>query len=235
MFYFSFIQENEEDELHDIKEESGESGIEEDLVPIKVRSSSAMSAVFNFSDDQPPSKKQISKQVNDTFADPLNEHSIPYQLYLRPQKVEAIESEKSKPEKIWKVRPAAPLKEEKEEVEIPTMPERKMRDSNEDKISVNEMKGKRKSEGALPEAKRKRQNDHAPVEAYNFGKKDFKIFGQHKVVEKMKQGQKGKKGKKGERKSAPGAPGFFTEPNFGKMNQKSKAMKNAVKSFTVKK
>ena len=194
-----------------------------------------MSAVFNFSDDQPPSKKQISKQVNDTFADPLNEHSIPYQLYLRPQKVEAKESEKSKPEKIWKVRPAAPLKEEKEEVEIPTMPERKMRDSSEDKISVSEMKGKRKSEGALPEAKRKRQNDHAPVEAYNFGKKNFKIFGQHKVVEKMKQGQKGKKGKKGERKSEPGEAGFFTEPNFGKMNQKSKAMKNAVKSFTVKK
>ena len=127
------------------------------------------------------------------------------------------------------------IEEEKEEVEMQTMPQRKMRDSNEEKISVNEMKGKRKSEGALPEAKRKKQNDHAPVEAYNFGKKDFKIFGQHKVVEKMKQGQKGKKDKKGERKSAPGAPGFFTEPNFGKMKQKSKAMKNAVKSFTVKK
>ncbi|CBY37160.1 unnamed protein product, partial [Oikopleura dioica] len=128
-----FIQENEEDELHDIKEESGESGIEEDIVPIKVRTSSAMSAVFNFSNDQPPSKKQISKEVNDTFADPLNEHSIPYQLYLRPQKVEAIDSEE-KSEKIWKVRPAAPLKEEKEEVNMPTMPERKTRDSNEDKI-----------------------------------------------------------------------------------------------------
>ena len=229
----SFIQENDEDELHDIKDESTESGIEEDILPIKVKTSSAMSAVFNFSNDPPPSKKAISKEVNDTFADPLNEQSIPYQLYLRPQKVETIDAEET-PEKIWKVRPAAPLKEEKEEVESSnsSLPEREKEERKEERISINEMKGKRKSDGAIPDAKKQRV---APVQAYNFGKKDFKIFGQHKVVEQMNQrNQKGKKGKKSDRKSAPGAPGYFTEPNFGKINQKSKAMKNAVKSFTVK-
>lgn len=227
-----FLQETDDnDRLHDwSKEGNDESGIEEDLLEVKVNLISPMSSIFNFSSDPKPSKELISKEVNESFADPLNEQSIPYQLYLRPSKVDMSNEPERPVEKFWKVRPAAPLKEEKRDDHIRV--ERTAVVNNEPRISINEMKGKRKSEGSIPNAKKQRVDDDDIVKPHKFTNKDFKIFGQHKLQEKR---QKGKNGKKEERKSAPGAPGYFTEPNFGKSNLKSRAFKNTVKSFTVKK
>ena len=59
-----------------------------------------------------------------------------------------------------------------------------------DPVSVNEMKGKRKSTGSIP-APKKQRLDHVARQPHKFTPKDFKIFGS-KNIEKSKENQKGK-------------------------------------------
>jgi len=116
------------------------------------------------------------------------------------------------------------------------VPVHTLADENEEEMmSVNEMKGKRKSTGSIP-APKKQRLDHVVRPAHKFTPKDYKIFGTTKLADKSDKKQKHKQNKQ-RNKSAPGAPApsYFTEPNFGKVKQTSKMARNKTDSFTYQK
>lgn len=105
----------------------------------------------------------------------------------------------------------------------------------EELLSVNEMKGKRKSTGSLPVPKKQRL-DQVLRPAHEFTQKDYKVFGSAKLSDKKDSNKKKQQKKKERNKSAPTTPSYFTEPKFGRVKQTSQMVRRGnTDSFTYQK
>ena len=132
--------------------------------------------------------------------------------------------------KIWQIKEADPVPKAVLQENEPKEG-RAMEVPKEEILSINDIKGKRKSTGSVPVGKRQRLDHVVRPEPHNFTAKDYSIFGAAKLDDKKRK-EKGKGKGKVRNKSAP-APSYFTEPNFGKVKQTSKmARRGNTDSFT---
>jgi len=176
------------------------------------------------------------REVETCFQDPFNQSAIPYQHYLPSKRdIDSVQQETTI-SKIWKMKKEEPKKVEKRQkpkakpVKV-VVEDVKM---EEEDLSIKEMlHGKRKPQQhnvTVP----KRAKTANVVTTKKFGEKDFKIFGSHKLKKVEKKGKKGSKDQAKEKKNVN--PGGFTEPNFGKVKQKSNTERHGVhSSFTTAK